>query len=124
MKSKSPFSLRLTKHGYERLSHDDSEIPDPDESVVLLVREFIKKNCKRSSQFNKHCGSYTMKHVAETAIGRYVGNGEFIKAALDEGYSTRYCLDSLNCELRMKCKTDVYSNYYSISDRQKKQDYI
>lgn len=123
MKSKQTLP-RLTKYGYERSSHDDSECPNPDEEIVLLVRLFIRDYCKPHSRFNKHCDSYTMKHIAEKAIGAYVGNGEFIKAARDEGYVVGYSEDYLTCDLRMKCKTGIYSNYYNISDYQKKKEYV
>jgi len=118
------FKIRLTKYGYERDNKDDHLIPDPEPESVALVREFIKLNCKKHSRINKKCNSYIMKHIAERAVGRYIGNGEFIKAAYDEGYSITQYVNELTCDINMKCKTSAYSNYYFLTDYQLKKEYI
>lgn len=48
-------------------------------------------------------GSYSMKHVVEEAIGRYVSNGELITAALVAGYPHRH-IDGPNADFGMSAR--------------------
>ncbi|TQJ23782.1 hypothetical protein FBZ33_4098 [Micromonospora sp. A202] len=54
------------------------------EDVVLRIRGWLRTNIAPVK--TPTVGSYGMKHVVESATGRYVTNGELIAAALMAGY--------------------------------------
>ncbi|MGY2079718.1 hypothetical protein [Modestobacter sp. SYSU DS0657] len=58
------------------------------ETTVVDVAAWLRENIAPIK--TPSVGSYTMKHVVERAIGRYVTNGELIAAALLAGYSFKY----------------------------------
>ena len=58
----------------------------PSGSRVQAVSAWIRENLTPQKTFSGRMGSYRWKHVAEDALGDYVANGDFILAALREGY--------------------------------------
>lgn len=69
----------------------------PREEVVVAVAKTLDGMTK-AARFSQH-GSYLMKHIAEAAIGRYVSNGEFIAAALMQGFRIKTYPGSINVDL-------------------------
>lgn len=72
------------------------------EDFVLGIATWLRANVTpiKTPKVN----SYYMKHVVETAIGRYVSNGQLIAAALIAGYSHQYGTDSPNVGLGMSAR--------------------
>jgi hypothetical protein len=106
------YGLRVAGPGYSR---------EPAcEKTVARVVEWLRENCVKTSQiqrsaewlnyaqqraFEGSISSYGWKHAAENAIGKYVANGEFIIAALREGYRVSRChAESPNVLLNMKLR--------------------
>ena len=59
--------------------------------VVELVRGYIRTHWTPAKRLYRGRDSYGFKHDAERALGVYVANGEFIAAALAEGYRATQC---------------------------------
>lgn len=72
------------------------------EEFVLEIATWLRANVTpiKTPKVN----SYYMKHVVETAIGRYVSNGQLIAAALIAGYTHQYGTDSPNVGLGMSAR--------------------
>lgn len=84
-----------------RLPWNQENAP-PREGVVAKVQVWIRNNCKPRKTINRRWSSYFWKHRAEgeehfllgrsreagtwRGIGEYVAQGEFVVAALREGY--------------------------------------
>lgn len=66
-------------------------------AVITKVVAWLQENIVPTRTINPRHSSYSMKHLAERAIGEYVGGGQLIVAALlcgypmgDKGYSRSF----------------------------------
>lgn len=56
---------------------------------VEEVRDWLQHNIAPRKTLNDDAHSYSLKHIAERAMGTYVSNGELIAAAIIAGYTYR-----------------------------------
>ncbi len=83
----------------ENIGHNDARQFDlSSEEKQRKVLEYIKAHFTPGIRGNsKNYSSYYLKHVVETGIGEYVGNGELKGAMLKAGY--KYTKDTLENEI-------------------------
>lgn len=55
------------------------------EKDISDVKEWVDRRIVRRKTIQ--CNSYALKHTCEREIGRYVTNGELIKAMIEKGYT-------------------------------------
>ena len=67
-----------------------------DTTKLTDLRELIRKEFKATYRLCSTRTSYGLKHIAESLLGRYVANGEFIAAMLLEGFKCQRIGDSPN----------------------------
>lgn len=74
-----------------------------DEVDVFIALCFIQQNFekKKTIKIESSSHSYTLKHVAERALGFYVSNGTLIAAMLLDGFQFNY-FEKLNCCFNIK----------------------
>lgn len=65
-----------------------TELRSSSERVEMLCR-WLVDNFESRKTINERAGSYTLKHLAEKDLGKYVANGQLIAAALIVGYPCR-----------------------------------
>ena len=64
---------------------------------IVAAHDWLVANiAKTKTPPHNGLGSYTVKHIAERALGRYISNGQLIAAALLAGYPMRQHHDSPN----------------------------
>ena len=73
----------------------------PRDDVVQAVAESIEGMAKTKTATRWKYNSYVLKHIAEQKIGRYVTNGEFIAAALMQGFRVKPYPGSINVGINM-----------------------
>ncbi|MBI9051415.1 MAG: GIY-YIG nuclease family protein [Anaerolineaceae bacterium] len=88
MRTKIPKDYILVKSGIEYKYNQTKAVNEPTENdvEVNLCREWIRKNGKRQRNICYDVSSYTLKHWVEKWAETYIANGDFIFAALLEGY--------------------------------------
>lgn len=83
-----PEGFILTRAGFESVNSSKPfrEVPSDSNDEVEKCREWIRLFAKPQKSINPKAYSYTLKHRVEDWANKYVSNGDFIKAALLEGY--------------------------------------
>lgn len=78
---------------------------------VEACRIFIREYCTDRQTINRKFTSYFLKHVAEKTINGYVSNGEFLKAALLEGYKIQLVPGTISGHINIRVKSDIIDRY-------------
>ena len=73
-------NMGLWKHRYKDLKDT------PDKEGVKLCENWIEEFAYPRKTFNRTRSSYGLKHVVEDFFQFYITNGEFIQAAINQGY--------------------------------------
>ena len=79
----------MTRAGFESANSlkPAREIPSDSGDEVEKCQEWIRLFAKTQKSINLKAYSYALKHRVEDWANKYVSNGDFIKAALLEGYN-------------------------------------
>jgi hypothetical protein len=93
----------LTGHGLKKYKEDSVHtLPNPN-GVQLCMRWLLENDgFSRRSTINTKRNSYGWKHIVEKSYGEYVGNGDFICAALMLGYKMKHPAGSPNAYFNIK----------------------
>jgi len=116
----TPEGYILTRAGFEKKNSlkPAREIPSDSCDEVEKCREWIRLFTKTQKSINNKAYSYSLKHRVEDWANKYVSNGDFIKAALLEGYNfsqnfsknTPFKDDGLNVFFNMELPEDKWRN--------------
>ena len=106
-----PEGYILTRAGFEKVNSSKPvrEIPSDSSDEVEKCREWISIFAKPQKSINPKAYSYTLKHRVENWANKYVSNGDFIKAALLEGYNF-----SQNFNKSVLVKNDGLDAYFNM----------
>lgn len=93
----------LTYEGMETEPQaDEREALRAQAALVAEVCAWLAVHIEPCPTFNPRAGSYSVKHIAEKALGSYVPNGALIAAALILGYDYKWDRSSRNVAFRMR----------------------
>ena len=79
----------------KRLGYVTDNMP-PREDEIEICKEWLRKWAKPRKTMNNDRSSYEIKHFIEHTDNKYVTNGAFIQAAIEEGYKVERIEDSPN----------------------------
>lgn len=84
------FDIKKQPKSIQRLFEEAPPLPEEKERARLFLRQWTLPERPHPDAFKaKAVPAYTLKHMAEEAIGGYVCESSFIAAALEEGYQVR-----------------------------------
>lgn len=106
-----PSGYTLTRAGFEKSIEikPNREIPLETDYEVAQCREWIRIFVKPQKSINPKAYSYSLKHRVEDWGSSYVSNGDFIRAALLEGYKFSTS-DNLNAFFNMELSDEKWRN--------------
>ena len=93
------------------ITHKNTDTRSCDEEAIKKCREFIREYCTTRKTLNRKFSSYFLKHVCEKVIGDYVSNGDFIQAAILEGYRVEPIEDTFSGNINIRVKREVIDQY-------------
>ena len=91
----------LSKYGF---NYKDGQ--EMNWEAIEASMDWIESRFEKSKRINTKYTSYTLKHVVESHIGRYVSNGELITAMILLGFEYRIDdFSNANCHFRVAHKS-------------------